>query len=304
MDISKSNYDKLNKELLDGVWVKDLSQEGEALYVRKLGRRVHSSTVDNGTAIRERVAYIVGKSLGINVVETLIREEEKLNKDNCCDCDYMDTEDCDGDDCECLYSEKYLVSLSKYFGEEDYDIENIIYLQDRIISEPTDTLYSSIVNRYPELEDNYFTPMMILDYITNNIDRHGDNIKVLVNKKTGDLRIPPLFDNERSLTGVLTESEKKKIIELARNMDKRSILDILDSKNCNNYFNTSNAENLDYILNSKAKDIIKNIDTREIIYLVKKELDLYKNYISKRDGLVICIILIIKIEFLKERVKE
>ncbi len=129
LSVSKNNYEKLKIELLDGVWVKDLSQEGETLYVRKLGRRIHSTKIDNGTAIRERVAYIVGKSIGINVVETLIREEEEITKDNCFDCDYKDTEDCDGDDCECLFYDKYLVSLSKYFGEEDYDIENYDIVQ-------------------------------------------------------------------------------------------------------------------------------------------------------------------------------
>jgi len=42
--------------------------------------------------------------------------------------------------------------------------------------------------------------MLVLDYLILNRDRHGANLEVLMNRKTGEYRIAPIFDNGLALT--------------------------------------------------------------------------------------------------------
>ena len=41
----------------------------------------------------------------------------------------------------------------------------------------------------------YFYTMLVVDYLIINRDRHGANIEILKNKKTGKVRLAPLFDH-------------------------------------------------------------------------------------------------------------
>ena len=58
----------------------------------------------------------------------------------------------------------------------------------------------------------YFYEMLLVDFLILNRDRHGANIEVLRNKRTGQSRLAPLFDHGLSLIfQCRTENDAKNV---------------------------------------------------------------------------------------------
>lgn len=126
-------------------------------------------------SVSEVIASRIGKILGIDCVEyRLVKAMVKLNNIE------MET----------------LVCVS-----DDYNIQNegILVFEDLYMSRIRTKGDISPLDFSKEIgiQDEVYK-MFILDYLINNIDRHGRNIEILVDER-GKMRLAPLFDHGLSL---------------------------------------------------------------------------------------------------------
>lgn len=148
------------------------TKDGVYYYIK--ASKLNGKTFTNLEPISEYLAYVIGKELGVDVVETSYKEIHLEATDG-----YRE-QDC-------------LVSYTKDFKETGEKFLPAIAL--------IDTKNFSYENKYYWLtkfqED--VDRMIIFDFLIGNYDRHLNNFGVLVDQKKSSYRFTPLFDNGSSL---------------------------------------------------------------------------------------------------------
>lgn len=166
MQILSTVDDKLKMNLTStakGMLDKFISEDDNFYY--KFGFKDMYGWYENNSVIAECVAFEIGKCLGLNVLE---QELVKINDIICC--------------------------KSKNFLNDDEILATFAKL--KINS------YEQMVKNFPE-HIEYFNSILIFDFIINNIDRHLNNIGLIM-CEDGSFREPPIFDNGSSLYYNLT----------------------------------------------------------------------------------------------------
>lgn len=161
MQVLKTTDDKLKLNLTStakGMLDKFVSEDDEFYY--KSGFKDMYGWYENESVIAECVAFELGKSLGLDVLE------QKL-----------------------VSIDDILYCKSKNFLGDKEVLLTFAKLK-------IDT-YEQMFNKLPE-HIEYFNSIFIFDFIINNIDRHLNNIGLIM-CKDGSFKEPPIFDNGSSL---------------------------------------------------------------------------------------------------------
>lgn len=141
-----------------GVLYKGITQDGKLYF--KAGFCDEYGDFENHSVKSECIAYEIGKALGLDVLKQ-----------------------------ELSYSGDVLTCKSENFLKPG---ESLITLAKLGIH-----TYEMLLNQLPEFVD-YFNSILIFDFIINNIDRHLNNLALIVDEN-GEFRTPPIFDNGSSL---------------------------------------------------------------------------------------------------------
>ena len=139
---------------------------------------------------------------------------------------------------------------------------------------------------------NHFWKMFVVDALLGNFDRHNGNWGVVVNERTRNVRIAPVYDNGSCLYPQLTDEQMQFIMKDRNEIENRlyvfpnSALKENDKKI--NYFEflskTKNREcikALKYVVNNYDERKVRKIITETTISSIKKELYLKNNIIDK-----------------------
>lgn len=159
---------------LEKFWVEDILTGRQFL--------IKGSTAFSYEPLCEKIAYIIGKDLGIDVLEYDILPS-KLFKDIV----PMNP--------LCKY-----VSICEKIDRKNYSITSVAEIKRarNIVREPNEKPITNKEVMCEILDKKYITTMLLFDAIIGNTDRHYGNVHIL-RSKDGDMIGAPLLDNGASL---------------------------------------------------------------------------------------------------------
>jgi len=155
-------------------WVEDLNSGKQYL--------IKSSSILSYEPFSEKMAYIIGRDLGIDVLEYDIIPAELFRS-------VIDTH------LRCKY-----VSICEKIDRKEYSITSVAEIKRAMnaLRKPSDKQYKNKEIMYSILDEKYIDTMILFDAIIGNRDRHYGNVHIL-RGKDGQLIGAPLLDNGNSL---------------------------------------------------------------------------------------------------------
>lgn len=170
-EFSKSHA---NGGRLGKYWVEDLNSGKQYL--------IKSSSLFSYEPFCEKMAYIIGRDLGIDVLEYDILPAELFR-------DVIDIH------FRCKY-----VSICEKIDRKGYSITSVAEIKRAMnaLKAPNEKAYKNKEIMYSILDEKYVDTMILFDAIIGNRDRHYGNVHIL-RGKDGELLGAPLLDNGNSL---------------------------------------------------------------------------------------------------------
>jgi len=222
-----------NTGMLEKFWVEDLKTHKVYL--------VKGSGWFGYEPFSEKIAYIVGKQLGIDVLEydiipaELFKGQVKISH-------------------KCKY-----LSICEKIDINGYSITSVAEIKKAVNATIIDD-NKKVTNReimYKNLPRKYIDTMLVFDAIIGNTDRHFGNIHLLKNEN-GDLIGAPILDNGASLLATYYDvqfiacgSSVGKMLNKAYTLEKNHDLQME---------HVEDTIDLDFDIDSKIKDIMKEVE--------------------------------------------
>lgn len=163
------------------------------------------------------------------------------------------------------YNEKIVVAC-KDFEEEDYKFKDFAHLKNTIV-DSDENGYGTELNSILETIDEqtlidrselkeYFWDMFIIDTLIANFDRHNGNWGFLINEKTQDVKLAPIFDCGSSLYPQANIENMTITLNNQEELEKRYYVYPTSAiKNDNikiNYF--------EYLMNTNNRDCLSSLE--------------------------------------------
>lgn len=126
-----------------------------------------------------------------------------------------------------------MVVACKDFTNEDYKLQEFSWFMKNIYRRDDigrtvryDQLYdvvktNNVLNKIEKDAISSYWDMFVCDALIGNFDRHKDNWGYLVNEKTKDIKLAPIYDNGSSLYPELSEEGMIKILSNQKEIDER-----------------------------------------------------------------------------------